>query len=66
MGSGANATWKGTVALPAKTAVQYKYVKWNGTSAVWESNQATASGNRELMTCAKGNARVQNDGSFKF
>lgn len=66
VGSGANATWKGTVDLPAKTAVQYKYVKWNGSTAVWESNQATASGNRELTTCAKASAKTQNDGNFKF
>lgn len=65
-GSGPNATWKGKVALPAKKPIQYKYVKWNGTTAVWESNQPTASGNRELTTCGKGKARTQNDGSFKF
>jgi alpha-amylase len=64
-GSGANATWSGTVSLPASTAVQYKYVKWNGSTAVWESNQATASGNREFTTCASG-AATRNDGSFKF
>jgi alpha-amylase len=63
-GTGANATWKGTVALPAKKAVQYKYVKWNGTTAVWENDQPTASGNREVMTCGKGKAKVQNDGDF--
>ena len=47
-GSGADVPWTGTVALPASTATQYKYVKWNGSTAVWESNQTTTSGNREF------------------
>jgi alpha-amylase len=64
-GSGANATWSGTVTLPASTAVQYKYVKWNGSTAIWESNQATGSGNREFTTCASG-SMARNDGNFKF
>jgi hypothetical protein len=46
--------------------VQYKYVKWNGSTAVWESNQTTASGNRELATPAScASAIVRNDGNFK-
>jgi alpha-amylase len=65
-GSGANVPWTGTVSLPAGTAVQYKYVKWNGSTAVWESNQATASGNREMVSCASGGSQVRNDGNFKF
>lgn len=64
-GSGANVPWVGTVSLPANTAFQYKYVKWNGSSAVWESNQATASGNRETTSCAAGAALTRNDGNFK-
>lgn len=64
-GTGANAPWKGTVNLPASTAAQYKYVKWNGSTAVWESNQATGSGNRELTTCASGGSQNRNDGNFK-
>ena len=64
-GSGANAPWKGTVNLPASTAAQYKYVKWNGSTAVWESNQATGSGNREFTTCASGGTQNRNDGNFK-
>lgn len=64
-GSGANVPWTGTVALPAGTAIQYKYVKWNGSSAVWESNQATGSGNREFTSCASGSV-TRNDGNFKF
>jgi chitodextrinase len=66
-GSGANATWSGTVQLPAGTAIQYKYVKWDGSAAAWESNQTTASGNREFSTpsnCATGISR--SDGNFKF
>lgn len=65
-GSGANVPWSGTVSLPAGTALQYKYLKWNGSSAVWEGNQPTASGNREFTTCAGGAAQVRNDGNFKF
>jgi len=65
-GSGANVPWSGTVTLPAGTAVQYKYVKWNGSTAVWESNQSTTSGNREITTPASCSSVItQNDGSFK-
>jgi alpha-amylase len=65
-GSGANVPWTGTVNLPAATAMQYKYVKWNGSTAVWESNQATTSGNREFTSCAAGTSVARNDGNFKF
>jgi alpha-amylase len=65
-GSGANVPWSGTVTLPAGTAIQYKYVKWNGSTAVWESNQATGSGNREFTSCAAGGTQTRNDGNFKF
>lgn len=65
-GSGANVPWSGTVNLPASTAVQYKYVKWDGSTAVWESNQSTSSGNREFTTCAAGSSVSRNDGNFKF
>ena len=64
-GSGANVPWTGTVALPASTATQYKYVKWNGSTAAWESNQSTASGNREFTSCAAGASVARSDGSFK-
>ena len=64
-GSGANVPWTGTISLPASTAMQYKYVKWNGSTAVWESNQATSSGNREFTSCAAGSSVARNDGSFK-
>lgn len=65
-GSGVNATWSGTTQLPASTAVQYKYVKYNGTTPVWESNAPTASGNREFTTAACGGSNSQNDGNFRF
>ena len=65
-GSGANVPWSGTANLPVSTTVQYKYVKWNGSVAVWESNQTTASGNREFATPAScASAVVRNDGNFK-
>ena len=66
-GSGANVPWTGTVTLPVSTAVQYKYVKWNGSTAVWESNQTTTSGNRQLTTPASCASPVlRSDGNFKF
>jgi chitodextrinase len=66
-GSGANVPWTGTVQLPPGTAIQYKYVKWNGSTAAWESNQATTSGNREFATPANcSTAITRSDGSFKF
>jgi hypothetical protein len=65
-GSGANVPWTGTVNLPPNTAIQYKYVKWNGSTATWESNQATASGNREFGTPATCSGTIaRNDGNFK-
>ena len=64
-GSGANVPWSGTVNLPAGTAIQYKYVKWDGSNATWESNQATGSGNREFTSCASG-SQARSDGNFKF
>jgi len=64
-GSGANVPWTGTISLPAGTAMQYKYVKWNGSTAVWESNQSTSSGNREFTSCAAGSSVSRSDGNFK-
>lgn len=64
-GSGANVPWTGTVSLPANTAIQYKYVKWNGSTAVWESNQSTGSGNREFTSCAGGSTQSRSDGNFR-
>jgi chitodextrinase len=66
-GSGANVPWTGTVTLPPNTSVQYKYVKWNGSTATWESNQATTSGNREFTTPATCSGVIdRSDGSFRF
>ena len=45
--------------------MQYKYVKWNGSTAVWEGNQSTSSGNREFTSCAAGSSVSRNDGNFK-
>ena len=56
-GSGHNARWSGTLPLAANTAVQYKFVKWNGSTAVWESGS-----DRTLTTCAAGHATY--GGSF--
>ena len=59
--------WTGTVTLPANTALQYKYVKWNGSTASWESNQLSSSGNREFSTPANCSGTIsRNDGNFKF
>lgn len=65
-GTGSNATWSGTAQLPPATAIQYKFVKWNGSSATWESNQSTSSGNREATTAACGSSSTLNGGNFKF
>lgn len=68
-GSGANAPWSGSVTLPANTAIQYKYVKYNPSTGqvIWESNQTTASGNREATTSATcGSNTTRNDGNFRF
>ena len=66
-GSGANVPWSGTLTLPAGTAIQYKYVKWNGATAAWEGAHPTASGNREFTTPASCSGTViRNDGSFRF
>ncbi|PHV12497.1 alpha-amylase C-terminal beta-sheet domain-containing protein [Chitinimonas sp. BJB300] len=61
-----NATWHGTVELPPATLVQYKYVKWDGSTASWESQQASASGNREVSTPACGSSAVPSADNFRF
>ncbi|MCU0687745.1 MAG: hypothetical protein MUF34_36805, partial [Polyangiaceae bacterium] len=68
-GTGANALWSGSVALPAGAAIQYKYVKYNPQTGqtVWESNQPVASGNREFTTTTVcGTTQAREDGSFRF
>jgi len=64
-GSGANVPWSRTIQLPPATAFQYKFMKY-GVSTVWESNQSTASGNREATTPACGGTLTLDAGSFKF
>ncbi|MQA41699.1 carbohydrate-binding module family 20 domain-containing protein [Rugamonas aquatica] len=64
-GSGANVPWSRTFQLPPSTAIQYKFMKY-GVSTVWESNQSTASGNREATTPACGGSVTLDAGSFKF
>lgn len=64
-GSGANVPWSRTLQLPPATAIQYKFVKYGG-STVWESNQSTASGNREANTPACGGTLTLDAGNFKF
>jgi alpha-amylase len=65
-GSGANVPWRLTINLPASTPVQYKYIKRNGGSTVWEGNHASPTGNREFTTCAAGGSMNRSDGNFKF
>ncbi|USX24534.1 alpha-amylase family glycosyl hydrolase [Oxalobacteraceae bacterium OTU3CINTB1] len=64
-GSGANVPWSRTFQLPPATAIQYKFMKY-GVSTVWESNQSTATGNREATTPACGGSLTLDAGSFKF
>ncbi|MCU6435709.1 alpha amylase C-terminal domain-containing protein [Undibacterium sp. Jales W-56] len=66
-GSGANVPWSRIIQLPPSTAIQYKFMKHGAVADVWESNQATGSGNREAVTPACGAAMLVLDaGSFKF
>jgi alpha-amylase len=57
-GSGANAVWSGTIYLPASTTFQYKYVKWDGSTAVWEG------GNNRQQTTPSSGSVTYNDGNF--
>lgn len=66
-GSGANVPWSRTIYLPPATAIQFKFMKHGAVADVWESNQATSSGNREAVTQACGAATLVLDvGNFKF
>ena len=47
--------WQGTANLPANTAVEYKYIKKNGSTVTWESNP-----NRTFTTPTSG-AVTRND-----
>jgi alpha-amylase len=66
-GSGANVPWSRTFSLPPSTPIQFKFMKHGAVADVWESNQATASGNREATTPACGAPTLVLDvGNFKF
>ena len=67
-GSGANAPWSKTIALPAGATIQYKFLKSGGSVAnVWERNQGTGSGNREATLPTTCGASLNLDaGSFAF
>ncbi|HWO24637.1 MAG TPA: carbohydrate-binding module family 20 domain-containing protein [Kofleriaceae bacterium] len=56
-GSGTRGNWRATVALPASTAIEYKYIKKDGAGAVvWESGA-----NRTLTTGGAGTTLTTND-----
>lgn len=56
-GTGTRGNWRGTVNLPASTAVEYKYIKRDGAGNVtWETGA-----NRTLTTGAGGTAISTND-----
>jgi len=56
-GSGTRGNWRATVALPAGTRVEYKYIKKDGAgSVIWESGD-----NRALTTGAGGTAQTVTD-----
>jgi alpha-amylase len=66
-GSGANVPWSRTIQLPPSTAIQFKFMKSGAGANVWERNQATGSGNREVSTQAcNAPALVLDVGSFAF
>ncbi len=65
-GSGANVPWSKTFDLPPNTPIQFKFMKHGAVPDVWESNQATASGNREATTPACGSTLTLDVGNFKF
>lgn len=64
-GSGANAAWSRTVALPPSTAIQYKFLKRRASATAWENDQASSSGNREAITPACGASLTLDAGSFR-
>jgi alpha-amylase len=64
--AGSNAAWSRTINLPPSTAIQFKFLKSGGVANVWERNQATGSGNREVTTVACGQSQTIDVGSFAF
>ncbi len=66
-GSGANVAWSRTFSVPASTPFQYKFQKYGNGGAIWESNFASASGNREGVSPACGApALVIDGGNFRY
>jgi len=56
-GTGTRGNWRATLTLPAATAVEYKYIKKDGSGAVtWESGA-----NRTLTTGSGGTTQTVND-----
>jgi alpha-amylase len=56
-GTGTRGNWRAVLALPAATAVEYKYIKKDGAGTVtWESGA-----NRTLTTGAAGSSQTVND-----
>lgn len=56
-GSGTRGNWRATLTLPAATAIEYKYIKKDGSGAVvWETGA-----NRALTTGTGGTAQTLND-----
>ncbi|MFL6657184.1 MAG: carbohydrate-binding module family 20 domain-containing protein [Massilia sp.] len=65
--TGANAAWSRTFQLPPSTPIQFKFLKKGAVADVWERNQSTGSGNREVSTVACGQAtQVLDVGNFAF
>jgi alpha-amylase len=64
--TGTNAAWSRTINLPPSTPIQFKFLKSGAVAAVWERNQTTGSGNREITTVACGNTQTIDVGSFAF
>ena len=52
--NGASVTWSNTLYLPPATAIQFKYMKHDGSGYVWEADLSTNSGNRQARTQACG------------
>ncbi len=66
-GSGANVPWSRTINLPPATPIQFKFMKsGGGVGNVWERNQPTGSGNREVTTVACGSSQTIDVGNFAF
>jgi alpha-amylase len=66
--AGANTAWSRTFNLPPSTPIQFKFLKkGGGVGDVWERNQSTGSGNREVTTfaCNQG-TQTLDVGGFAF